>query len=172
MATTTDPLASLDDLEARLEFEILDDERLTKLAKSALTDASTLVREYGLRSWTEETAPPIAVMLTLKAAARFVNNPMSLETARGADETNMWGSANANGVYLQDDEIELLREHRKTDKGFQAPRTYAYSAAPARPLPPGGHYWPVADYGLGGAKWFPDYHRGDTYFPIYPTEWR
>lgn len=162
-----EPLAGLDELAVRLEFE-LDDERLTHLAEAALEDASTLVREYGVATWTAETAPPIAVMLTLKAAARFVNNPMSLQTARGADETNVWADTNANGVYLEPTEIALLREHRKIDRGFQAPRTYAYSS---RELPPpqwGSHQLPVTGYGMGYGKWFPDYQPGDYYDPYYP----
>ena len=171
MASTIEPLVGLPELEARLEFD-LDDDKMIALAASALVDASILVREYGVSTWTADTAPPIAVMLALKAAARFVNNPMSLETARGADETNMWGETNSRGVYLEHDEIELLREHRKTDQGFQAPHTYAYNSAPApfRRLP--GHHTPVSGYGDGSQKWFPDYQPGDTYFPYYPGDWQ
>ena len=171
MASIIEPLVELAELEARLEFD-LDDEKLEALAEKALVDASILVREYGVSTWTADTAPPIAVMLTLKAAVRFVNNPMSLETARGADETNMWGEANSRGVYLERDEIELLRDHRKTDQGFQAPRTYAFNSAlaPRRRIP--GHHTPVAGYGSGRAKYFPDYQPGDEYFPYYPEDWQ
>lgn len=164
MAVT--PLASLDDLKARLEFE-LDDAKMEGLAQSALEDASTLVREYGVRTWDVNTAPPIAVMLTLKAAARFVNNPMALETARGADETNMWGSANASGVFLSPDEIELLREHRKTNKTLHSAPMQLWGAQPLR-SPANLGQAPV-DY---GGKWFPLYAEGaDCYFPYYPDEW-
>lgn len=170
MASTIEPLVELSELEARLEFD-LDDDKLKALAEKGLVDASILVREYGVSTWTADTAPPIAVMLTLKAAVRFVNNPMSLETARGADETNMWGETNSRGVYLEHDEIELLRDHRKTDQGFQAPRTYLYNSAPAprRRIP--AHQIPVTSYGNGGAKYFPDYQPGDEYFPYYPDMW-
>lgn len=168
MAFTIEPLADIEDLEARLEFE-LDDDKMRTLGQKALEDATVLVREYGLASWTATTAPPIAVTLTLKAAARFVNNPMSLETVRGADETNMWGERNASGVYLEPDEIDLLRRHRKTDKGFQAPRTYVYTRRFEDVRPQGTrHYFPVTSYGNGGAKLFPDYTPGDIYDPYYP----
>ena len=170
MAFTVEPLAELTDLEARLEFD-LDDDKMRSLGQKALEDATVLVREYGLASWTANTAPPIAVTLTLKAAARFVINPMSLETARGADETNIWGEANSRGVYLEPDEIELLRRHRKTDKGFQAPRTYTYTRRFHDVRPRGTkHYFPVTGYGDGGAKFFPDYTEGDVYDPYYPGE--
>lgn len=167
MATMIEPLAELTDLEARLEFE-LDDEHMKTLAQSALVDASILVCEHGVRSWSVNTAPPIAVMLTLKAAARFMNNPMSLDTARAADETNMWDGANTKGVHLEPGEIALLREHRKTDKGFQAPRTYNYTRALAPPSSYPSHQLPVSGYGSGDAKWFPDYQPGDEYAPYYP----
>lgn len=162
-------LASLDDLETRLEYP-LDDEHMKKVAQSALDDASVLIREYGVKTWSPATAPPIAVMLTLKAAARFVNNPMSLETARGADETNMWGESNSNGVYLRPDEIELLREHRKTNRGLYSAPVQLWGKAPAAPAIP-IHQMPVAGYGRGLGKWFPDYRPGDTYIPFYPSDW-
>ena len=172
MAFTVEPLAELEDLEARLEFE-LDDDKMVTLAEGALVDATVLVREYGLSTWTASTAPPIAITLTLKAAARFMNNPMSLETARGADETNMWGETNAKGVYLTEDEKQLLRDHRKTDKGFAAPRTYVYSKRYVHPPARGTkHYFPVTGYGNGGAKFFPDYTEGDIYDPYYPGDER
>ena len=172
MAFSVEPLAELEDLEARLEFD-LDDDKMRELGRSALEDATVLVREYGLASWTAATAPPIAITLTLKAAARFVINPMSLETARGADETNIWGETNSRGVYLEPDEIELLRQHRKTDNGFQAPRTYNYTKrfADVRPLGT-KHYSPVTGYGDGQAKFFPDYTEGDVYAPYYPRDER
>lgn len=168
MATTIEPLATIADLEARLEFE-LDDPHMQALAGAALEDASVLVLEYGVSTWTPNTAPPIAVMLTLKAAARFMNNPMGLETARAADETNMWGSGSANGVHLTSDEKDLLRAHKRNDSGFQAVRTYSFNSqlSPTQPMPPGA-YWPVDGYGAGSAKYFPDYQPGQQYYPYYP----
>lgn len=160
-------LATLEELRVRLEFEIDEGDHLERVAEAALEDASTLVREYGVRSWTEDTAPPIAVMLTLKAAARFMNNPMMLEIARGADEQNSWGGANTNGVHLTPDEIVLLREHRKQDRGLMSVPTQLWGAAP--PPGPAGHQVPVNSYGNGNAKWFPLYEEGDQYDPHYPT---
>jgi len=160
-----DPLASLEDLKARLEFE-LEDEHLILMANGALEDASILVREYGVQSWTADTAPPIAVMLTLKAAARFMNNPSLLDTARGADETNMWGEVNAKGVHLEPDEIALLREHRKIDRGLVSVPTQLWGAAPPRYRGPHGQV-PV-DYGQGNGKYFPLYPDGTEYHPFYP----
>lgn len=162
-----DPLATLDDLRVRLEFEIEPGDHLEKLAESSLEDASILVREYGVRSWTMDTAPPIAVMLTLKAAARFMNNPMALDLARGADEQNTWGEPNARGVHLEPDEIVLLREHRKQDRGVVSVPTQLWGAGPARSAPTSQA--PVTSYGNGTAKWFPLYAEGDEYDPYYPT---
>lgn len=171
MAIEAPALASLDDLEVRLEFP-LDDDHLKEMAGAYLVDASILVREYGLSTWTADTAPPIAVTLTLKAAARAMNNPMLLETARGADETNMWGSDNANGVHLTPNEIDLLREHRKENRvGFQSVPTNLFSSRPA-PAESLQGYFPVDSYGDGTAKWFPDYMPGDVYRPYYPEAMR
>ena len=161
----TEPLAIVEDLELRLEFP-LDDSHMRKMAGAALEDASTLVREYGVSSWDANTAPPIAVMLTLKAAARFMNNPMNLETARGADETNMWGESNSKGVYLEPSEIELLKEHKKADRGFYSAPVQLWGQAPAQPSI--GHQAPVYSYGSGYAKYFPLYEPGDVYMPYYP----
>lgn len=162
-----EPLASLNDLRARLEFDIEELDRGEDLANAALEDASVLVRTYGVEGWSIDTAPPIAVMLTLKAAARFMNNPMMLDLARGADEQNTWGDTNSRGVYLAPDEIALLREHRKQDRGLMSVPTQLWGAAP--PAPPAGHQVPVDSYGNGYAKWFPLYEEGDEYDPIYPA---
>ena len=159
------PLATREELEARLEFP-LDDERLVSMADAVLEDASTLVREYGVASWDAATAPGIAVMLTLKAAARHMNNPMFLQTARGADETNMWGDANANGVYLEPSEILLLERYKELSGGIYSANTYLHSGGLG-----GGRRGPnvPVDYGDGTAKWFPfDYRPGDVYSPYYP----
>ena len=161
-------LATLEELRVRLEFEIDPGDHLEKLAEASLEDASTLVREYGVRSWTADTAPPIAVMLTLKAAARFMNNPMMLDLARGADEQNTWSERGANGVHLTPDEIALLREHRKQDRGLMSVPTQLWGTPPPRKVP-SGHQVPV-DYGGGTGKWFPLYEEGDVYDPYYPSE--
>ncbi len=161
-----EPLATLEDLRVRLEFEIDPGDHLESLAEASLVDASVLVRTYGVESWTAETAPPIAVMLTLKAAARFMNNPMMLDLARGADEQNTWGDTNSRGVYLAPDEIALLRDHRKQDRGFYSVPTQLWGVAP--PAPSTGHQVPVDSYGNGYAKWFPLYEEGDEYDPLYP----
>lgn len=163
-----DPLADLDALRVRLEFEIDPGDHLEDLAKAALEDASVLVRTYGLESWTAASAPPIAIMLTLKAAARFMNNPMLLEQARGADETNQWGSGNANGVHLQPDEIALLRDHRKMDRGVVSVPTQLWG--PPRPATPPFPGQAPVDYSPTG-KWFPLYDNGEPYNPYYPSEW-
>lgn len=163
-------LATLDDLRVRLEFEIDAGDHLESLAIASLEDASTLVREYGVRSWTPDTAPPIAVMLTLKAAARFMNNPMMLDMARGADEQNTWSGGGANGVHLLPDEIALLREHRKQDRGVISVPTQLWGTPKPRVI--NGHQVPV-DYGNGtiaSAKYFPLYEEGDEYDPYYPSE--
>lgn len=163
-----DPLATLAELKVRLEFEIDPGEHLESLAESALEDASILVRTYGVSSWTVDTAPPIAVMLTLKAAARFMNNPMAVDLARGADEQNTWSEGNSDGVHLRPGEIALLREHRKEDRGFISVPTQLWGPSLGPPTV-NGHQVPVNSYGAGKAKWFPLYEEGDQYDPHYPT---
>lgn len=161
------PLATIQDLEGRLDFD-LDDSSLITMAENALQDATVLVRAHGSESWTADTAPPIAVMLTLKAAARYMNNPAGMELSRGADETASWRDSGSDGVHLKDDEIELLHKHAHRSKGFQSVGTTAWGTPPVRRAL--AHQNPVVGYGQGDAKWFPDYRPGDVYDPFYPSD--
>lgn len=67
------PLADIPALEARLGYTLTADE-LT-MAEAALEDASAVVRLYGLPWPDPETAPDIAVQVTIAAALRVVRNP-------------------------------------------------------------------------------------------------
>lgn len=67
------PLADVAALEARLGRELAGAERTT--AERALSDASAVVRTFGLPWPDPETAPDIAVSVTLAAAERRVRNP-------------------------------------------------------------------------------------------------
>jgi hypothetical protein len=127
-----EPVATLADLERRLDWALDDDEK--RLAVSALEDASDLAREYG-RDWTPETVPRLARTLVLAACVRYLRNPDGYTTSRAGDETLTWGAQGeqAGTVRFTEPEIALLR-------GLGGKRPAVYSVpitawGPQRPRP-------------------------------------
>lgn len=101
--------ATLDDLTARLDWELDADE--LRIAASALEDASELAAAYG-RDWPEATAPRLVRTLVLRAASRYMANPNGYTQSRAGDETLAWGDIgrDAGSVYLTREEKRLLEE--------------------------------------------------------------
>jgi len=103
-----DPFATVDELAARLDFEMSPKER--SMAEGALDDASMLVRAHG-KNWPDAvTAPYLAKTITLSAAKRYMANPDGFITSRAGDETVGWDEQGeqAGSVYLTAAEIKLL----------------------------------------------------------------
>ncbi|WJN62942.1 head-tail joining protein 1 [Streptomyces phage phiScoe25] len=134
--------ATLDDLKARLDWELDADE--VRIAGGALEDASDLAAHYG-RDWDEANAPRLVRTLVLKAAQRYMKNPDGYTQSRAGDETLAWNDAageNAGTVYFSDEEIKLLRSLAGKAPGIYSAPLTAYKTK----LPGGTGYSPV-DYG-------------------------
>ncbi|WJN62709.1 head-tail joining protein 1 [Streptomyces phage phiScoe15] len=134
--------ATLDDLKARLDWELDADE--VRIAGGALEDASDLAAHYG-RAWDEANAPRLVRTLVLKAAQRYMKNPDGYTQSRAGDETLAWNDAageNAGTVYFSDEEIKLLRSLAGKQPGVYSVPLTAYKTK----LPDGTGYSPV-DYG-------------------------
>lgn len=103
-----EPLATIEDLEARLDW-VLDDLELS-VAETALEDLSDDARFYGSSTWDEATAPRQAKSLVLRAAARFMRNPDGYTQSRAGDETLMWGDKgeNAGSAHFTEREQQML----------------------------------------------------------------
>lgn len=104
------PLATVDDLQARLAFEMTPEER--REATGALTDLSDLARTYGSSAWASEASTPESVRnLILRAAARYMKNYEGYVQSRAGDETLIWSDqkGNAGAAYFTSDEKAALR---------------------------------------------------------------
>jgi plasmid stabilization system protein ParE len=100
--------ATMEDLKARLDWELDEDEE--RIAGGALEDASDLAAYYG-REWAETSAPRLVRTLVLKAATRYMKNPDGYTQSRAGDETLAWNDRqgeNAGTVYFTDEEQKLL----------------------------------------------------------------
>ncbi|MEU3045801.1 hypothetical protein ABZ705_04570 [Streptomyces sp. NPDC006984] len=100
--------ATLDELKARLDWDLDDDE--LRIAAGALEDASDLAAVYG-RDWPEATPPRLVRTLVLKSAGRYMRNPNGYTQSRAGDETLAWSDAHgrdAGSVYYTREEIRLL----------------------------------------------------------------
>lgn len=102
------PLATVPDLEARLGKSLDGGEKA--LAEAALTDASALVRHYGLPWAVPAAAPEVAVGITLAAAERRVRNPEGYRMEMEGSYQYQLPASAPTGVALTDAEIDLLRE--------------------------------------------------------------
>lgn len=102
------PLATIDDLEARLGRSLASDE--VPLATAALADASALVRTYGLPWADPATAPDVAVSITLAAAERRVRNPEGYRMEMEGSYQYQLPASAPTGVALTKAEIDLLAQ--------------------------------------------------------------
>ncbi|WJN62790.1 head-tail joining protein 1 [Streptomyces phage phiScoe2] len=134
--------ATLDDLKARLDWELDADE--ARIAGGALEDASDLAAHYG-RAWPEDAAPRLVRTLVLKAAQRYMKNPEGYTQSRAGDETLAWNDAageNAGTVYFSDEEIKLLRSLAGKQPGIYSVPLTAYKTKTS-----GGTGYSPVDYG-------------------------
>ncbi|MBE4791017.1 hypothetical protein [Streptomyces caniscabiei] len=102
------PLASVTDLEQRLKVSLQGDDRTQ--AEAYLSDASALVRTYGLPWPDPDTAPDIAVTITLAAAERKVRNPEGYRMEMEGSYQYQLPASLPSGVGLTQDEIDILRQ--------------------------------------------------------------
>lgn len=102
------PLASVQDLEKRLKVTLQGNDR--SQAEAYLSDASALVRQYGLPWPDPDRAPDIAVSITLAATERKVRNPEGYRMEMEGSYQYQLPASLPSGVGLTEDEIKLLRE--------------------------------------------------------------
>lgn len=87
-------LATIEDLQGRLDFPLVDAEAgvdLTTVAQNALEDLSEDALFYGKASWTADDVPPVVKSTIIRAAARHMKNPDGFSQSRSGDELVMWG---------------------------------------------------------------------------------
>lgn len=138
--STTDPFASLEELKARLDWELDADE--VRIAASSLIDASDLARYYGTE-WDSATAPRLVKTLVLKACKRYMDNPKGYTLSRAGDETLGWHDNPEGGdVHFTNDEQKLLANLAgRSQGGLYAVEVKVWNTK----LPEGGGYIPVAN---------------------------
>lgn len=114
-------LASVAQLEARLGEPVgsLTGEDLAR-ATTVLEDASVIVRSVGRGSWTMDDAPPEAVLVTLRLARRFWDNPEELSYELLGDHAT---SRRGSDVFLTFDERALVASVAGVSAGVYSVRT-------------------------------------------------
>ncbi|UZJ23711.1 hypothetical protein RHODO2019_10875 [Rhodococcus antarcticus] len=104
-----DPLASLDELTARLDWKLDEDE--IAAAPGYLEEASDLARMYGSPWPDPDTAPRLVKSLVIASVRRFMRNPEGYTQSRAGDETLAWSDLGheAGSIYFNEREIKLLK---------------------------------------------------------------
>lgn len=148
------PFATIEELQARLDFEMDDTER--RLGQAALEDLSDEARHYGSFNWSgPNTSPRVIRTWVLKAAYRYMKNIEGYIQSRAGMETVAWPEL-----------TEVMGTASFTDKEIARIRSIARPAA----LGNAGTYV----YGKGeGASisdtWVP-VHYGGRHFPLIAKE--
>jgi hypothetical protein len=101
-------LATLEDLKARLEWELDADE--TRAAHGALDDLSDQALHYGRSTWTAATVPTLVRNTILAATTRYLRNPDGYTQSRAGDETLTWSDRghDAGTPYFTEREVKLI----------------------------------------------------------------
>lgn len=117
-------LVALDELKARLEWELDADEE--RLAGGTLEELSDDARYYGNATWASaSTAPRQVKSLITRAAARFLRNPDGYTQSRAGDETLGWADRgeDAGTAAFTEKEIKMLRQIGGGSRLHSAPIT-------------------------------------------------
>lgn len=148
-----DPFASLEELEARLDWTLDDGEE--RIAESALEDASELARAYG-RDWTDPlTAPRLVKTLVLKACARYMKNYQGYTLSAAGDERVSWSDKageDMGTVYFTKDEIKMIEGLAGRRTALISVPITAWNAKAGiddgtRPVQGGGKNFPLYQFG-------------------------
>lgn len=106
-----EPLATMDELVARLDWTLDEDEE--RLAESALEDLSDDARFHGSTTWIDATVAPRQVKsIVLRATVRYLRNPDGYITSRAGDETLGWTDRgeDAGSASFSAKETKMLRQ--------------------------------------------------------------
>lgn len=122
-------LAPVSALETRLGRLLSGAER--ERAEAVLADVSELVRDAGRRSWTAETAPATAVVVTVGAARRVFLNPDGYaQEALGDASVRLPEAVAAVGPYLTDRETAMIKSAaRRAAFSVRTPSAYPEALA-------------------------------------------
>lgn len=102
-------LATVGQVAARIGEPISSAEDV-QLAASVLNEASEQVRFFAQQPyWTSETAPPVAVAITVAAAARGFLNPSGFDNERGDMVTFSRTKEYVSGAALTAQEITIIK---------------------------------------------------------------
>lgn len=88
MALDPEALASVEDVQGRLPFEMSEDEE--REAEGAITDLSDDARFYGSSLWSPASCPRVVKNMVAKAAARHMKNYEGFVSSRAGDEAVAW----------------------------------------------------------------------------------
>lgn len=112
----TQPLATIAALKERLDWVL--DAAETRVAMSALEDASEYARFHGRDSWVSEaTAPPLVRTLVLRACERHMKNLEGLIQSRAGDETVTYPDEDPEMGTVHFTEIEIKQLERLAGRG-------------------------------------------------------
>jgi hypothetical protein len=107
-------LATVGQVAARIGEPISSAEDV-QLAASVLNEASEQVRFYAQQPyWTSETAPPVAVAITVAAAARGFLNPSGFDVERGDMVQFNRNKDYVSGAALTAQEITIIKALGRT----------------------------------------------------------
>jgi hypothetical protein len=124
-------IATVDELQARLDWTLDDGER--GVAQGALDDLSEDARYYGATTWDSVTAPRQIKSLVLRAAARYMRNPDGYVQSRAGDETLMWtdkGDQLGNAQFNVQEQKMLATIAGRTTSGLYSVPITAWGTRP------------------------------------------
>lgn len=119
-------IATLQELEGRLDWELDDRER--SIAEAALADLSDDARFFGASHWDASTAPRQVKSLILRAASRYMRNPDGYVQSRAGDETVQWsdGGEQAGTACFTPREEKIIGEISGRSPGILSVPLVAY----------------------------------------------
>lgn len=107
-------LGTVAQIAARIGEPITSPEDI-QLAVAVLNEASEQIRHYAQQPyWTAETAPPVAVTITVAAAARGFLNPSGYDMERGDMVTFNRNKDYVSGANLTPQEITIIKALGRT----------------------------------------------------------
>ena len=145
------PLATLDDLKLRLDFDL--DTAEERVATAALEDLSNEARYHGSSAWSApNTTPSFVRTLILKAASRYMKNIEGYVQSRAGDETVQWAEIPdiMGTASFTKDEVSKLAGIARPSALINS-NTYAYSNRAGGGLSANPYRIPP----YGGGRWFP-----------------
>lgn len=115
--TTPILLADVEDLAARLGQTLTVGTTDYKRAQGNIEDVSALVLNESGQDWDQGNLPPVVKTIVLRAAERAFRNPSGAISRTMGPFAEGWSGSAATGVYLTDDEKDILDGLSAVDHG-------------------------------------------------------